>query len=82
VVVAAQQQRRPGRRAKRGGVEPGVPEAARGQALGGGAADRPAEGAGGPEADVVEQDDQDVGGARGRPQRLDGGKLVAGSLAS
>src|SRR4029450_9079784 len=45
--------------------EPGVPEAAGGQAFGGRGADGAAEGAGGAEADVVEQDHQHVGGAGG-----------------
>ena len=71
VVVAAGQQRLPGRRAQRGGVEPGVAQPAVGQPLRHRGVDRAAEHAGGAEAHVVEQDHQDVRRAGRRPQRRD-----------
>jgi hypothetical protein len=70
VVVATAEQSGAGRRAERGGVEAGVLEPRAGQRLGDrGLAGTP-KGAGGGETDVVEQDDEDVGGSRGRAQRL------------
>ena len=71
VVVAAGEQRLAGRRAQRRGVEAVELEAALGEALGGRRVDRAAEGARRGEADVVEEHDQHVGRALGRPQRLD-----------
>ena len=71
VVVAAGQQRLPGRRAQRGGVEPAVAQPAVGQPLRHRGVDRAAEHAGGAEADVVEQDHQHVRRASRRPQRRD-----------
>src|SRR6478672_13763894 len=57
--------------ARRGGVEAAVLQAVPGQPLGGRRRAWAAERARGGEADVVEQDDEHVGGARRRPQRLD-----------
>ena len=71
VMVAAGQQRLPGRGAQRGGVEPVVLQAARGQPLSGRGVDRPAERRGGAEPDVVQQHHQHVGRPGGRPQWLD-----------
>ena len=76
MMVAAGQQRLPRRRAQRRGVEPGVLQPARGQLLEVGRLARPAEGAAGAEADVVDQDDQHVGRALGRPHIPD--RRIAG----
>ena len=72
MVVAAGQQRRPRGRAHRRGVEAGVAQAASGDGVDGGRGDGRAVAAEIGEADIVEQHDQDVGGAfralrRGRP---------------
>ena len=61
-------------------MEAGVFQPGGGQPLGRGGVDRTAEGAGGAEADIVEQDDQDVGGTGGWPQRLDRRKPGGGIL--
>ena len=71
VVVAAGEQRLAGRRAERSGVEAVVAQPARGQSLRGRTPDRAAERARSPEADVVEEHDEDVGRARRWEQRLD-----------
>ena len=71
VVVAPREQRGAAGRAQRGGVEAPVAQPARGQAVGRRRGHRTAEGAGGTEADVVEQDDQHVGRAGRRAQRHD-----------
>ena len=71
VVVPAAEQRRPGRRAQRGGVEPVVGQPVGLQPLGGRHLRRPAEHAAGAVADVVEQHDQHVRCALRRQQRLD-----------
>ena len=76
VVVATGEQRRPGGRAHRGGVEARVAQAAGGQAVDGGRGDLGAVAAEVAEPDVVEDHDEDVGTAsghgldRGRPVRL------------
>ena len=70
----------PGGGAQGGGVEPGEGQAAGGQALGRGRLARAAERARGPEPHVVEQDEQDVGCALGRAERLDGRKGGVGVL--
>ena len=71
VVVPSGQQRLARRRAERRRVEAVVLEAVGGEPLGGRRVDRAAEGARRGEADVVDQHDQDVRRALGRPQRLD-----------
>ena len=71
VVVAACEERLAGRRAERGRVEAVVLEAVRREALGCRRRDRPAERARRREADVVEQDNEHVGRALRRPERLD-----------
>ena len=71
VVVAPGQQRLARRRAQRRGVEAVVAQPVRGQALEGRRLARAAEGRGGAEARVVEQDHEHVGRAGGRTQRLD-----------
>ena len=71
VVVAAGEQRLPRRRAERRRVEAVVLQPVRRQPLGGRRLARPAEGARGSEAGVVEQDDEHVRRAGRRPQRLD-----------
>ena len=71
VVVAPGQQRLARRRAQRGGVEAVVLQPVRRQPLGGRRVARAAEGGRGAEAHVVDQDDQHVGRALGRAQRLD-----------
>ena len=70
VVVAAGHQRGPGRRAHRGGVEPGVAQPAVGERLRGRHRARPAERGRRPEAHVVEQHQQHVGRTRGRGEPL------------
>ena len=77
VVVAAGQQRGARRRAERGRVKAGVLEAGPRQPLGVRRVARSAEGAGGAEPDVVEQDDEDVRRAGGRAQPAD--RRVAGA---
>ena len=71
VVVPAREQRLSGGRAERRGVEAVVLQAVRGQALGRWRRARPAEGAGGSEPYVVEQHDEHVRRALGRPEWLD-----------
>ncbi len=71
VVVAPGEERLAGRRAQGRGVEPVVAQAARREALRRGRRARAAECARGAEPDVVEEDDEDVGGTLGRQQRLD-----------
>ena len=71
VVVAAGQQRLPGRRAQSGGVEPAVAQPAIGQPLRRRRVDRPAEYARGPEPDVIKQHHQHVRRPCRRPQRRD-----------
>ena len=71
VVVPPAEQRRAGRRAQGGGVEPGVLEPVRREALEGRRVARSAEGARGAEAHVVDEDDEHVRGAGRRPDRLD-----------
>ncbi len=68
VVVAAGQERLPGGRAQRGGVEPVVLEAGGRQFLKVRRPARAAKRAARAKAHVVNQNDQDVGRARGRPQ--------------
>ena len=70
VMVAPGEQRLPRRGAERGGVEAGVLQALVRHPLQSGHVDRTAEGARGAEAHVVDQDDDDVGCALGRAQRL------------
>ena len=82
VVVAAGEQRLPGRRAQRGGVEPGVLQAGGGQALGRRRADGPAEGAGGPEPAVVDSTIRTFGAPAGGRSGSIGGNPESGSLAS
>ena len=60
VVIASGEQRRPRRRAQRRGMEIVEPEAGIGDPLHGRRRNRPAEGAGGAEADVVGQDQEDI----------------------
>ena len=72
VVVATRQQRLARGRAQGRRVEAVEPQPAGRQALRGGRVAGTAEGAGGAEPDVVEQDHQDVRGALRREQRLDG----------
>ena len=72
VVVPASHEGGPGRRAQRCRVEAVVLEPVRCQALGGRRVDGPTKRARGTEADVVEQHDEDIRGARRGPQRLDG----------
>ena len=79
VVVAAGEQRLAGRGAERGGVEPGELEAAVGQPLGRRHADRATVGAGGAKADVVQQHDQDVRGARAAAAARSAGSRSQGS---
>ena len=76
VMVAAGEQRLPGRRAQRSGVEPRVLQPARGELLEVGGLARPAEGAAGAEADVIDQDDQHIGRGRRRPHIPD--RWIAG----
>ena len=71
MVVAAREQRLPRRRAQRRGVETVVAQAVVGQPLRGRRATGTAERAGRAEPDIVEQYDEDVGGAVRRPHRLD-----------
>ncbi len=71
VVVPAAQESRPRGRAQRSRVEAVVLEARRRQALGVGRIDRAAERARGAEADIIDQDDEDVGSPLRGPQRLD-----------
>ena len=71
VVVAAGEQGLSGRRAQRRGVEAVEPEAAGGEALRRGRPARPTEGARCTEADVVDQDDEDVRRSLRWEQRLD-----------
>ena len=71
MVIAPGQQRLARRRAERGRVEAVELEAVPGQPLGGRRWDRAAEGARRAKPAVVDQDDQHVGRALGRPQRLD-----------
>ena len=72
-----------GRRAQRGGVEPVVPQPARGQPLRRGRAARAAERARRAEAHVVEQDDQHVRRARrAAAAARSAGYAVSGSFAS
>ena len=70
VVVAARQQRGPGRRAHRGGVEARVTQAAGGEPVDGGRRRVAAVAAEVGEAHVVEEDQQDVGGAVPRSGRI------------
>ena len=77
VMVTPGQECLASRRAQGGGVESGVRQPALGQSLGRRGQARTAEGAGGAETHVIQEDDEDVGGALRRPQRLDG--LVASS---
>ena len=73
VMVAAGQQRLAGRRAQRRRVEPGVGQTIAGQPLGRGCPAGPSEHTRRTEADIVEQDHQDVGGTLwclNRPDRL------------
>ena len=63
-------------------MEPGVLQATLGQPLGVRGAARTAEGARRAEADVVEQDDQNVRAPPGGRSGSIGGKRVSGSLAS
>src|SRR5262245_52434713 len=65
-MVAPGDQGSPGRRAERRGVELVVAQAAAGDAVESGRLDRAAEGAAGAEADVVGEDQEDVGRALGR----------------
>ncbi len=76
VVVAAGQQRLPRRRAERRGVEAVELQAARRQLLRGRRLAGAAEGAGGAESRVIDQDNQHIGRTLGRPQLLDGRKLA------
>ena len=71
MVVAAGQQRLARGRAQRGGVEASEFQPARCQFLRGRCLAGPAKGAGRAEADVVDQDDQDVGSTLGWSQSLD-----------
>ena len=75
MVIAAGQQRLPRGRAQRGGVEAGELQPARCQFFRGRCLARPAKGAGRAEADVVDQDNQDVGSALGWAQSIDWRKL-------
>ena len=72
MVVAPGEQRLAGRRADGGGVETIVLQAARRQLLQGRRLAGTAEGAGGPEPGVVNEDDQHVGRALRRAQQFDG----------
>src|SRR5688572_27668131 len=81
-MVAAREERLAGRGAERRGVEAVVLQTARSQARSGRRGARAAECTRGGEADVVEQDDEDVRRSRRRPQRLDRRKRAAGSFAS
>ncbi len=69
-MVPPGEQRRPGRRADRGGVEPGIGDALRRQPVQRRGMHLAAEGLGHPEADVVEQHDQDVRRVLRQPLRL------------
>ena len=71
VMVAAGQQRLPGRRAESRGVEPGELQAGCGKPVSVRSGARPPERARRPEADVIQQDDQHVGCTLWRTQRLD-----------
>ena len=71
MVVAAGQQRLARGRAQRGGVEAGELQPARCQFFRGRCLAGPAKGAGRAEADVVDQDNQDVGSTLGWAQSLD-----------
>ena len=71
MVVAAGQQRLSGGRTQRSGVKAVVLEPIGRQALGRGRVDRATEGRRGAKAAVVDEDDEHVGGALGRPQRHD-----------
>src|SRR6185295_17291328 len=79
-MVAPSQQCLASRGTERGGVETVVGEPFGGKAFGNGRAAGPAEGARGPKAGVVQQDDQDVGCPLGRTQRLDRRKRGVGIL--
>ena len=80
MVVAPGEQRLAGRRGNGGGVETRVPQSIRRQLVQSRRLAGPAEGARGPEAGVVDQDEQDIGRALGRAQLLDGGKLRVRAL--
>ena len=71
LVVAPGQESGARGRADRRGVEPVVPDPLVGEAAEGRRVDRAAEGVGGPEAHVVDQDDQDVRRVLGEVVRLD-----------
>ena len=78
VVVAPGQQRLPSGRAERGRVKAVVAQAVRGESLEVGRVAWPAECARRAEARIVEQDDEHIGCAGRRAQRLDGRELHLG----
>ena len=83
-MVAARQQRRSRRRADRRGVEPRVPQPGRGEPLEGRRVARATKGAGGTEANIIDQHDQHVRRTRRRPQwpdRRELGLWVLGVVA-
>jgi hypothetical protein len=82
VVVATAEERGPGRRAERGGVKAVELEAIGREPLGCGRLAGTAERAGGAEARVVDQNDQDVGRTAGGRSGSIGGNFASGSFAS
>ena len=81
LVIAAGEQRGPRRRADRGRMEGVVADALTGDARQRGRVDRPAVGVGQAEADIVQQDDQNVGRVLRQVALLDAA-LVLGVLKS
>ena len=79
-MVAAGKQGGAGGGAKRGGVKTVELEALGRQPLGGGGVHGAAEGRGGSETDVIQQHNQHVGSAGGRPQRLNRRVMGVGIL--
>ena len=67
-MIASSQQRLTGRRAERRGVEPIVTEPIRCEPLKVRRLARTTKGAGCAKTDIIEQDDESIGGARGRTQ--------------
>ena len=78
MMITAREQRLPGGRAERGGVEAVVPESACGQHLEAGRLAWSAESARGAETNIIEKNNEYIGRALGRPQRFYGWKRSFG----